>query len=364
MVELLSVRGAEDAALRAEVLALRRQVQVLERRIKRIRWAPGDRMMLAALNPRLPKASWPGLLVKPETVLGWHRELIRRRWAAYSGRPRRGRPPLGDDVRALIVRMAKENPSWGYVRIRGELLKLGHGVAATSIRAVLIRAKVPPAGRRGALSWKRFLAAHAQSLIATDFLIVDTIFFKRLYVLFFLHLGTRRLVAAISSAEPNQAWVTQQARNLTMQLQDDKLELKYVTHDRDRKYCRGFDAVLRAEGAEVIVTPLLAPTANAHAERWVGSLRRECLDRLLIVSERQLAVVLHEYLTHYNSERPHRSCGLRPPTARGDPALALTDAVLRKVRLGGLLSDYRYALGQPDTFLNPTARPSYAPDSC
>ena len=343
VVELLSVRGAEDAALRAEVLALRRQVQVLERRIKRIRWAPGDRMMLAALNPRLPKASWPGLLVKPETVLGWHRELIRRRWAAYTGRPRRGRPPLGDDMRALIVRMAKENPSWGYVRIRGELLKLGHGVAATSIRAVLIRAKVPPAGRRGALSWKRFLAAHAQSLIATDFLIVDTIFFKRLYVLFFLHLGTRRLVAAISSAEPNQAWVTQQARNLTMQLQDDKLELKYVTHDRDRKYCRAFDAVLRAEGAEVIVTPLLAPTANAHAERWVGSLRRECLDRLLIVSERQLAVVLHEYLTHYNSERPHRSCGLRPPTARGDPALALTDAVLRKVRLGGLLSDYRYA---------------------
>jgi len=158
-----------------------------------------------------------------------------------------------------------------------------------------------------------------------------------------LHLGTRRLVAAISCAEPSQAWVTQQARNLAMQLEDDKLELKYVIHDRDRKYCRAFDAVLRAEGAEVIVTPLLAPTANAHAERWVGSLRRECLDRLLIVSERQLAVVLHEYLTHYNSERPHRSSGLRPPTARGDPALALTDAVLRKVRLGGLLSDYRYA---------------------
>ena len=158
-----------------------------------------------------------------------------------------------------------------------------------------------------------------------------------------MHLGTRRLVAAISCAEPSQAWVTQQARNLAMQLEDDKLELKYVIHDRDRKYCRAFDAVLRAEGAEVIVTPLLAPTANAHAERWVGSLRRECLDWLLIVSEGHLAVVLHEYLTHYNSERPHRSCGLRPPTARGDPALALTDAVLRKVRLGGLLSDYRYA---------------------
>jgi len=179
-----------------------------------------------------------------------------------------------------------------------------------------------------------------------------------------LHLGTRRLVAAISCAEPSQAWVTQQARNLAMQLEDDKLELKYVIHDRDRKYCRAFDAVLRAEGAEVIVTPLLAPTANAHAERWVGSLRRECLDWLLIVSEGHLAVVLHEYLAHYNNERPYRSCGLRPPTARGDPAFALTDPVLRKVRLGGLLSDYRYALGQPDTFLNPAGRPSYPPDSC
>ena len=125
VVELLNVRGAEDAALRAEVLALRRQVQVLERQIKRVHWTPADRMMLAALNRRLSEASWPGLLVKPETVLGWHRELIRRRWAAYAGRPRRGRPPLSEDVRALIVRMAKENPSWGYVRIRGELLKLG-----------------------------------------------------------------------------------------------------------------------------------------------------------------------------------------------------------------------------------------------
>ena len=176
-------------------------------------------MALAALRRWLPKASWPGLLVKPETVLRWQRELVRRRWAAYGRRRPMGRPPLKEDVRALIVRMAKENPGWGYVRIRGELLKLGHRVAATTIRSVLIRARVPPAGRRGGLSWKQFLAAHAQSLIATDFLTVDTIFFKRLYVLFFLHLATRRVVAAISTAEPNDAWVAQPARNLSMQLQ-------------------------------------------------------------------------------------------------------------------------------------------------
>lgn len=236
-------------------------------------------MALAALRRWLPKASWPGLLVKPETVLRWQRELVRRRWAAYGRRRPMGRPPLKEDVRALIVRMAKENPGWGYVRIRGELLKLGHRVAATTIRSVLIRARVPPAGRRGGLSWKQFLAAHAQSLIATDFLTVDTIFFKRLYVLFFLHLATRRVVAAISTAEPNDAWVAQPARNLSMQLQDEGLELKFVIHDRDRKYSRAFDAVLAADGAEVIVTPLLAPTANAlrsagwaryAASAWTG----------------------------------------------------------------------------------------------
>ena len=211
LVELLSLRRTDEAGLRVEVLALRRQVQVLERQIKRVRWTPGDRLLLAALTRRLPTTSWPGLLVKPATVLGWHRELVRRKWDAYVCQPRKGRPPLPEDARAMILRMAKENPSWGYFRIRGELLKLGHQVAATTIRSVLIQAKVPPAGRRAGLSWKKFLAAHAQSLIATDFLTVDTIFFKRLYVIFFLHLASRRVVAAIGTAEPNEAWVTQQA---------------------------------------------------------------------------------------------------------------------------------------------------------
>lgn len=162
------------------MLALRRQVQVLERQIKRVRWMPGDRMLMAALRDHLQRSAWAGLLVRPETVLCWHRALVRRRWAAYLRRPRRGRARISTECRDLILRMAKENPGWGYFRIRGELLKLGHAVAATTIRSVLLGAGIPPSGRRAGLSWKHFLEAHAQSLVAADFLSVDTVFFKRL----------------------------------------------------------------------------------------------------------------------------------------------------------------------------------------
>jgi hypothetical protein len=205
LLDVIATSNGDQAKLQAEVLVLRRQVQVLERQIKRVRWTPGDRMVLAALRERIPRSAWASLLVKPETVLGWHRELVRRRWAAYRGRPRRGRPPISGEYRQLIIRIARDNPRWGYFRIRGELLKLGHAVAATTIRAVLLRAGIPPAGRRSELTWKQFLAAHAQTLVAADFFSVDTIFFKRLYVLIYVHLATRRIVMASCTAEPNQS---------------------------------------------------------------------------------------------------------------------------------------------------------------
>ena len=232
LFDLVATGHGDQAKLRAEVLALRRQVQVLERQTKRVRWNPGDRMIMAALRERLPRSAWAVLLVKPETVLGWHRALVRRRWAAYRGRPRRGRPPIPDECRQLILRMARENPSWGYFRIRGEILKLGHAVAATTIRSVLLGAGIPPAGRRSQLNWKQFLAAHAETLVAADFFSVDTIFFKRLYVLIYVHLATRRVLLASCTAEPNQAWVTQQARNLCWKLQDEGIGLSVVIHDR------------------------------------------------------------------------------------------------------------------------------------
>jgi putative transposase len=314
---------------------------VLERQITRVRWAPADRMVLAALRDRLPRSAWAALRVQPETVLGWHRDLVRRRWAAYRDRPSLGRPPVSEVCRELVIRMARENSRWGYFRIRGELLKLGYTVSATTIRSILRRALIPPAGRRSELTWKEFIAAHAETLVATDFFSVDTVFFKRLYVLMFVHVGTRRVLAAACTAEPNSAWVTQQARNLSWELEEEGIKLSLLIHDHDRKFPRSFDQIFDSDGARVILTPLMAPRANAHAERWIGSCRRECLDWMLITSEGHLRRVLKEYVEHYNDERPHRSRQLRPPSAVGDPMSGRGgDTINRRARLGGLLSEY------------------------
>ena len=340
LLDVISTSHRDRANLEAEVLVLRRQVQVLERQIKRVQWQPGDRMVLAALRDRLTPSAWAGLLVRPETVLGWHRALVRRKWAAYRGRPRRGRPPISMECRNLIVRMARENPSWGYFRIRGELIKLGYTVAATTIRSILIAAGIPPSWRRARLSWKQFLAAHAETLVAADFFSVDTILFKRLYVLICLHVASRRILLASCTAEPNEAWVAQQARNLSWRLEEEGIQLSAVIHDRDKKFARGADMILRSLGARVIQTPLMTPKANAYAERWIGSCRRECLDWMLVLNQRHLEAIIREYCAHYNHERPHRSRGLRPPADRGDPKRASGGAVQRQTRLGGLLSNY------------------------
>ena len=340
LLDVVATSHGDQANLQAEVLALRRQVQVLERQIKRVRWSPGDQMIMAALRERLPRPAWAGLLLKPETVLGWHGALVRRKWAVYRSRPRRGRPPISKECRQLILRMARENPRWGYVRRRGEMLKLGHTVAATTIRSVLLGDGIPPAGRRSELTWKQFLAAHAETLMAADFFNVDTIFFKRLYVLIYVHLATRRVLLASCTAEPDQAWVTQQARNLCWKLEDEGIGLSVVVHDRDKKFAPSADVVFKSAGARVLLTPLMAPRANAYAERWIGSCRRECLDWMLILNQRHLEVAPREYCRHYNDERPHRSRNLRPPASRGDPIPPASGRIERRTRLGGLLNEY------------------------
>jgi putative transposase len=340
VLEAIAVARTDRRSLEAEVLVLRRQVQVLQRQIKRVHWTPADRMIIAGLRNHLPRSAWAALLVRPETVLGGHRAQVRRKWAAFRGRPRRGRPPISAECRVLIVRLAKENPSWGYFRIRGELLKLGHTVAATTIRSVLLQAKISPSPRRAQLSWKQFLAAHAQTLVATDFFSVDTIFFKRLYVLVYMHLATRRILLANCTSNPSEAWMAQQARNLVWTLEEDGIKLSAVIHDRDKKFAPAADMIVRSAGARVILTPLLAPKANAHAERWIGTCRRECLDWMLVANLRHLEAIVREFCTHYNQERPHRSCQLRPPAARGDPLGAGDGEVQRRTRLGGLLTEY------------------------
>jgi len=240
----------------------------------------------------------------------------------------------------LVLRLARESPLWGYERIRGELLKLGHRVSTTSIRNLLSRHRILPAPRRAGISWRHFLRAHGKAILACDYFTVNTVFLKRLYVLFFLELASRRIVFTACSEHPGDGWAVQQARNLAWELQETEIKPRFLIHDRDSNFPTAFDAVFSAEGLEVIRTPVRAPNANARCERWISSARRECLDWLLILGRRQLGAVLAEYVEHYNGYRPHRSLELRPPRA---PTLlpAVADGpVIRRTRVHELINEY------------------------
>jgi putative transposase len=209
-------------------------------------------------------------------LLRWHRRLVAGTWT-YPTRGA-GRPPLDQDVQQLIVRLARENPRWGYQRVQGELLRLGVQVSASAIRTILHRHRLNPAPRPTATTWHAFLRQQAAGIVACDFFTVDTIWLRRLYVLFFIELDTRRVHLAGVTANPNSGWVTQQARNLLLVLGERGRQLCFVLRDRDAKFTRSFDDVFRAEGAEMLVTPVQAPNANAYAERWIRTVRAECLD--------------------------------------------------------------------------------------
>lgn len=277
----------------------------------RPRLASRDRLVLSALSRVLPRRCGHSFFVTPETLLRWHKRIVARRWTYPHRQP--GRPPLDQTVRELILRLARENAHWGYVRIAGELRKLGITVSATLVRNVLARAGVPPAPQRGQLSWGSFLRSHAATTLACDFFSVDTVRLQRLYVLFFISIGRRRLEYVACTSSPDTAWMTQQARNMLMELDDRQQHPLFLIHDRETKFSRAFDGIVQSEGITIIRTPFRAPNANAYAERWVGSVRRECLERLLISSRGQLERVLQVYVRHYNQQRPHRALELRPP---------------------------------------------------
>jgi putative transposase len=236
---------------------------------------------------------------------------VARRWTY--GRRGLGRPPVDAKLQQLIVRLARENPRWGYRRIVGELPKLGLPVSATWVRSILKRGRIPPAPRRSGPSWRTVLHAQAHSIIACDFLTVDTVSLRRFYVLFFIELYTRRVRLAGITQNPSGDWVTQQARNFVTDLSERERPTRFLIHDRDAKLSAAFDEIFRTEGVTVIRTPVKAPNANAHAERFVRTLRQEYLDWLLITGRRQLERVLREYVYHYNRERPHERAPLRPP---------------------------------------------------
>jgi len=267
--------------------------------------------VLAALSQVLPRARQRSFLVQPATLLRWHRELVRRRWT-YRRQPL-GRPPLAAQTRQLVLRLAAENPTWGYKRIHGELVGLGIPLSPSSVWNILRRHGIEPAPRRASASWREFLRQQAAGMLECDFFTVETLWLRRLHVLFFIELARRRVHLAGVTANPNSAWVAQQARNLIMTLAEQEQQPRFVIRDRDCKFTAAFDEIFRSEGIRVIRAPVAAPRAQAHAERWVGSVRRECLDRTLIVSHKHLERVLREYAAHYNTHRPHRSLEQQPP---------------------------------------------------
>ena len=232
---------------------------------------------------------------------------------------RRGRPTVTAELRQLVLRMAKENPTWGYRRVHGELCRLGYRIGASTVWAILQLAGVDPAPQRSAVSWRQFLRAQAKGVLAVDFFTVDTVFLKRLYVLFVIEVASRRVHVLGVTAHPSGEWMAQQARNLFMTLEDRVGRFRFLVRDRDAKFTAAFDAVFVAEAIEVLRTPVRAPQANADAERWVGTVRREVLDRMLVVGGRQLQAVLAEYVDHYNGHRPHRALGQAPPLGPAEP---------------------------------------------
>jgi putative transposase len=342
-IRLFVLLARSDAAKDLEILVLRHQLTVLRRQVSRFKLEPADRALLAAVSRVLPRSRWSCFLVKPETLLRWHRRLVAGAWT-YPHRI--GRPPLDQDVQQLIVRLARENSPWGYQRIQGELLRLGVRVSATAIRTTLRRHGLDPAPRRTTTTWQAFLRPQAAGIIACDLFTVDTVWLKRLYVLFFIEVDTRRVHLGGVTAHPNGCWVTQQARNLVLVLSERGRQVRYLVRDRDAKFSRGFDQVFRSEDGEVLVTPVRAPKANAFAERWVRTVRAECLDWLLIVGRGHLEQVLRIYVQHYNEHRPHRVLGLEAPDPRAGLAVVgeeQTGWVRRGDLLGGLVREYHRA---------------------
>ena len=338
----LVLLGRSSASKDAELLVLRHEVAVLRRAHPRPRLDWADRAVLAALIRLLPGRLRMHRLVTPGTVLRWHRRLVARKWT-YPHRT--GRPPVSAEIAALIKRLAIENPSWGYKRIQGELLKLGHRVSASTIRRVLKALKIPPAPERHTdASWREFLHTQASMMLAADFFHVDcAVSLQRLYCLFVIEVGSRYVHILGVTANPDGLWTVQQIRNLVMDLGDRAADYRFLVRDRAGQFTEAFDAVLADASIRVVKIPPRSPRANAHAERFVLTARTEVTDRMLIFGERHLRTILAEYEAHYNGRRPHRSRQLRPPRPDHPVADLTRKRIQRRPVLGGLISEYERA---------------------
>ena len=338
----LILLSRSTASKNAELLVLRHEVAVLRRTQPRPRLDWADRAVLAALIRLLPRTLRAHRLVTPGTVLRWHRRLVRKKWTYPNGT---GRPPVSTEISTLIERLATENSSWGYKRIQGELLKLGHRVGASTIRRVLKALRIPPAPKRHTdTTWRQFLHAQAATMLAVDFFHIDcAMTLRRLYCFFVIEAGSRYVHILGVTTNPDGPWTVQQIRNLLMDLGDRTADFRFLIRDRAGQFSASFDAILASAGIEPIKIPPRSPQANSYAERFVLTARTEVTDRILILSERHLRTVLAEYEAHYNGRRPHRSRQLRPPRPDHPVADLSQQRIKRLPVLGGLINEYERA---------------------
>ena len=347
LLELMRISRMADHDKDLEILILRYQLGIAQRKLNRtIKPTKSEKLTLAVLVSRLKRKTNRTTnelrssirLFTPRTVIRWHQELVKRKWT-YKKVNKGGRPRISQFLESLIVRLAQENSRWGYGKIAGELIKLGMRLSESTIRNVLDRNDIVPAPvRAGSMGWRELMTHYKSQILACDFLTVETLFLKTIFVFFFIELGTRRVYLAGVTSHPNGLWVAQQARQFVWQLEERDGEFRHLIHDRDSKYTNGFDDVFRSEGINIIRTPVRAPNANAFAERFVRTLREECLDNLLVINERHLHNVLVEYLDYYNSRRPHQSLAQQSPIER--PSCPSEGKITRRRVLGGIINDY------------------------
>ncbi|MCM3920495.1 integrase core domain-containing protein [Frankia sp. AiPs1] len=338
----LVLLSRSSASKDIELLVLRHEVAVLHRTQPKLRLDWTDRTILAALIRLLPRTLRAHLLVTPGTVLRWHRRLITKKWTHPH---RTGRPPVSKEIATLIKRLATENTTWGYRRIQGELLKLGHRVSTSTIRRVLTSLGLPPAPRRQTdTTWRQFLRTQASTMLAVDFFHVDcAVTLRRLYCFFVIEVDSRSVHILGVTAHPDGSWTTQQIRNLLMDLGDRAADFQFLVRDRAGQFTASFDAVLADAGITTVKIPPRTPRANAYAERFVRAVRTEVTDRMLFFGERHLRTVLAEYAAHYNGRRPHRSRDLQPPRPDHPVADLTQERIKRQPVLGGLINEYERA---------------------
>ena len=336
----LALLARSDGSKDVEILVLRHEVTLLRRQVSRPKPDWADRAVIAALARLLPRHLRIQRIVTPGTLLAWHRRLIKRKWTYPKTT---GRPPIPEEIRDLVRRLARQNPRWGHRRIQGGLLGLDYRIGAGTIRRILAAARLTPALRQTSPTRRQFLASQASGILSCDFLHLDTVFLTRLYVLFVMEIQTRRVHILGITAHPTGAWTTQQVRNLLMELGERAARFRFLIRDRDSKFTAAFDEVLAGNGARVIKTPVRSPQANSFAERYVGTLRRECPDHLLIYDEGHLRQVLARYAHHYNEHRPHQSREQRPPLHQPSQPIDMTARIVRRQVVHGLINEYRRA---------------------